>query len=301
MRQVTADPDATIILARKLPRPNRGRMAAVAAAALGLAVTAAALLALAPRAPTLPPLADEPAILAAQGDHLTLFRFTPAPTILVAVFPSMHAQALALDRAAAFIEKSGFPADRVVPEPTFRAMLAARNENFDTFYVGHDYRIADLAAFYTQADRDGVALGPEELALQHVIAGVPDARALITLPANGAGGLDADAHAAVLSHELAHGAYFTNPAYAAYVTRFWAETMNEAERQAFRAYLGRKGYRTANEDLMQNETQAYLAFTPDTRLFSPRRVAIGADGVAALRSRFIAGLPDGWLRARAGS
>ena len=110
--------------------------------------------------------------------------------------------------------------------------------------------------------------------------------------------LDAAARATILRHELSHGFYFTDPAYADFVHRFWSEDMTADDRAQFVALLTRSGYDPALEDLMINETQAYLMYTPDPRFFNPREVGLPDSRVGALRQQFLAEMPPGWLRDR---
>jgi hypothetical protein len=244
-------------------------------------------------------LADEAAILAAPQNRLALFRLAAAPKILVLEFPSLHQQALALDRIGAFVEKAGMPHDRVLSSADFTERLAQAGEDFDTFYYGHDYRTADLARFFAAAAAEHIDLDADERGLRKLLAreamlqdGSPGA--VISLPPlSQRPPIDARARATILRHEVSHGVYFTDPAYAAYTAHFWAEEMTGDERAAFRRMLGEEGYDTANEDLMRNEMQAYLVHTPDRRFFTAARMGIDA---AALRHRFVAGMPGGWLR-----
>jgi hypothetical protein len=243
--------------------------------------------------------ADEAAVLAAPQDNLLVFRLTQAPAVLVLAFPSMHEQALMLDRVGAFVEKAGMPHDRVLPDAELLAHIAQLGEDFDSFYYGHDYRAADLARFFATADADGVTLDADESALRTLLTTAGMLRpgavgAVISLPPLSVQPpVDARSRAAILRHEVSHGVYFTNPAYAAYTEHFWAAVMTDHERAAFRKMLGGEGYDTGNEDLMRNEMQAYLVHTPDRRFFEPSRMAIDA---ASLRRRFVEGMPPGWLR-----
>jgi hypothetical protein len=296
------DPDATHSL--RAPPPRQAR---TLPALLGLATVIALLGALvgfrhapSPPAPppSMPPLADEAALLAKPTDVFSLWRFSAAPGILVAIFPSLHAQALSLNRVAALIERPGMPRDHVLDDATLAAEIGRTAESFDTYYYGHDYRADDLARFYALADRGGAALNDMERLLRERLraagffAGAAPA-ALITLPPHGDGLLDPSARATILHHELSHGAYFTNPAYAAYVDSFWTG-LTAPERAAFRHFLGEEGYDTGNDDLMRNETQAYLVFTADPRMFDPDH--IGVPEAIALRKTFIDGIPLAWLR-----
>ncbi len=244
------------------------------------------------------PLADETGLLAAPTETLSLWRFRAAPGIVVAIFPSLHAQAMALNRVAAFIERPGVPRDRVLDDSELSAAMGRTDDAFDSYYYGHDYRETDLVRFYATADRDHRRLNEAERALRARLrdagffaAGPP--AALITLPPHGSGLLDPAARATILHHELSHGAYFTDPAYAAYVDSFWT-ALSEPERAAFRHFLDGEGYDTGNDDLMRNESQAYLVFTADPRMFDPSRV--GLPEALDLRHAFLTGLTVGWLR-----
>ena len=242
---------------------------------------------------------DEAGILAAPQDELRVFRLAAAPRVFVLVFPSLHEQALALDRIGAFVEKAAMPHDRVVSAAELATRLAATGEDFDTFYYGHDYRAADLRRFFATAAAQRLELNPEESALQALLdqQGIlqPDAvGAVISLPPESAHPLvDAPERATILRHEVSHGVYFTDPSYATYTTHFWSDTMTGTERAAFRKLLGSEGYDTTNDDLMRNEMQAYLVHTPDPRFFNPSTLGIDA---ASLRARFVQGMPGGWLR-----
>jgi hypothetical protein len=244
------------------------------------------------------PFADEATLLSTPTDHVTLFRFAPAPRIVVAIFPTLHEQALALNRVAAFIERPGVPRNHVLGDAALRAAIGQGGIDFDTYYLGHDYRAGDLARFYATASADGVPLNATEQALKTRLAeaglfqpGQP--QALISLPPEGSNILDPPARAAILDHELSHGAYFTNQAYEDYVKHFW-RNLTAAERAAFRRFLGEQGYDTGNDDLMRNETQAYLVFTTDPRIFDPSRLALPE--ALKLREIFLRGLPTPWLR-----
>jgi hypothetical protein len=93
--------------------------------------------------------------------------------------------------------------------------------------------------------------------------------------------------------------FFTDPTYAAYAKRFWETALTDAQRAGFRHFLGGEGYDTSNEELMLNEAQAYLVHTRDSRYFLPGRAGLTEAEAAALRSTFISGMPNGWLKSAA--
>jgi hypothetical protein len=121
--------------------------------------------------------------------------------------------------------------------------------------------------------------------------------ALISLTAAGADPrVSQGARAAILRHELSHGEFFSNPAYAAYVHAFWLTALTAPERTAFRSFLAKDGYDTGNEELMYNEMQAYLMFTRDLHFFTASLAGLQPVRLVELQSRFLAGMPGGWLR-----
>jgi hypothetical protein len=282
-----------------------GSWFAVRQMSLAPIATPSTALAPAPAVPKAQPFdvreADEATILAARPATLQVFRYRTAPHILVLSFAGLHAQARMLDRLGAFVEKSGLPHDRVLNEADLQAAIRLSGDTEDTYYYGHDYRAADMARFFALADRDDIVLHPDEEALRRLLTQegmlVPGATgAIISIPPETASPpIDAAARATILQHELSHGVYFTDPAYAAYARQFWQDTLTEAQRAAFRRFLGGEGYDMTNEDLMLNEAQAYLVHTQDPRYFRPELVGMSEAEAKRLRDRFRAGSPAPWL------
>jgi hypothetical protein len=247
--------------------------------------------------------ADEAAILADRAETLTVFRFAPEPSVIVLDFPSLEQQGRMLDRVAALEEKAGLPRDRVLDDAALAAAIRSSGATVGSYYYGHDYRAAELVRFFALADRDHVALAPEEERLRALLRGFGwfapgGARgALISLSRQGADPeITPAARATILHHELSHGAFFAEPAYADYTRAFWRGALTAAERDAVRRFLGWDGYDTADEELMLNEMQAYLMFTDDPHFFLPSNVGMTEARRAALRAAFRRDLPIGWLR-----
>jgi hypothetical protein len=233
---------------------------------------------------------------------ITVFRFKANPRILVMDFASLREQGRMLNRAAALVEKSGLPHDRLLSDAELDAAVHAAGDTVETFYYGHDYAAPSLVRFFSLADREKIPLTSEEEALRLLLRHdgwfAPNARAgLITIPQVGADeNVTRLARATILHHELSHGEYFTNPAYAAFVHRFWKQTLTDAERQQIRAHLRSLGYDSALDDLMENEAQAYLMFTDDAEFFTPDMVGMSKGRLAELRNGFYRSMPAGWLR-----
>ena len=258
----------------------------------------------APAAPAVPrlALASEAEILASRAPELTVRRLAENPAILVLDFPGLAEQARMLNRVAALVEKAGLPRDRLLDDAALAVAVQADGGTAESFYYGHNYRASDLARFFAFADRDRVPLTPEEERLRGLARELgwlqPGAAgALVSLPQAGVEPwLDMRARATMLRHELSHGEFFTNPAYAAHVWRFWREALAEEERARLRATLAHASYDPSIEEVMANEAQAFLFHTPDERFFSPASLGFTAERLAALRAFFVAGMPAGWLR-----
>ncbi len=249
-----------------------------------------------------PRLASEAEILADAPGQLEVLRFAPQPAVIVLHFPSLAEQGRTLNRAAALIEKNGFPRDRLLPDDELEQRIRASGATPDTFYYGHDYRAADLVRFFALAAQSGTALTAEEGRLGALIGKLgwrdpTTVGALVSLARLDPGaGLDQAARATILRHELSHGFYFTNPEYAAYSRQFWQQTLTARERELFTTYLANDGYDPGLPDLMVNEMQAYLMHTTDARFFNAAAVGLSESRLAALRVLFLTGMPSSWLR-----
>ena len=297
-RPATASDDTVIFRARRRPVWRWGAWAA-AGAVVAAGLLAWVLLAwmVQPRVPPLP-LMTEAAIAQARPTVRTVMRFAANPAVVVVDFPDLAEQGRMLNRLGVWAEKDGAPRDRLLDDAALDATIRAAGLTPDTFYFGHDYRGSEIARFFALAARDRVALRAEEEALRAIVARAQAEPAgfgaLITLTATDATVTPAFRRT-ILHHELSHGEFFTAPAYAAHVARFWA-ALTEAERALVREYLRREGYDPALEELMMNEMQAYLMHTDDPVFFDPAKLGIPAPRLAALRAQFFATMPEGWLR-----
>jgi hypothetical protein len=246
--------------------------------------------------------ADEAEIRTHVSLGLTLFRFVANPSIVVLDFASLREQGLMLNRIAALTEKGATPRDKVLNDTELDAAINAGGDTIETFYYGHDYSAAEMARFFTLATQQGIRLNPQEEALHQVLAQLgwlgPDVYGgLISVPKVGADdSVTLAARTAILRHELAHGEYFTNPAYQAYVHQFWVHDLTQREREGVRKFLASEEYDQKVEDLVENEMQAYLMFTHDPTFFTPGKVGMTPEHLAELQVMFQRGMPRGWLR-----
>ena len=244
--------------------------------------------------------ASEAMILANRPADIDCFRFDRNPNVIVLDFASLHRQGAMLNRIAAMIEKNGAPHDRVLDDTSLARAIAASGTTADTFYYGHDYGTLELSRFFTAADQAGLALSADEQWLRRLVTTQHGLEAgarigVISLPA-ATGDVTVEMRRTILHHELSHGEFFTNPAYADWAHSFWTQRLDSAGRDIFRKFLVSEGYDPQLETLLVNETQAYLMFTPSPSFFSASLLGVDEATLAAWRAQFRAGMPAGWLR-----
>jgi len=259
-----------------------------------------------PAAPALAPFpietANEAEIRAHVPTGLTVFRFAANPSIIVLDFASLHHQGRMLNRIAALIEKNATPRDWVLNDADLNAAITRGGDTVETFYYGHDYSASAMARFFALAAQQGIQLNPEEESLHRLLAQLgwlaPGALGgLISVPKVGADAeVTAAARNAILRHELSHGEYFSNPAYAEYVHQFWVHDLTQDEQDGVRKFLASEQYDSRIDELVENEMQAYLMFTRDPAFFTPSKVGMTPERLAELQTEFQRGMPPGWLR-----
>lgn len=236
------------------------------------------------------------------SEGLTVFRLRQNSRILVLDFASLRDQGRMLNRAAALVEKYGLPHDRLLNDTELDEAIRSGGDTVETFYYGHDYGTSSLVRFFQLAEHGNIPLSVQEETLRNLIREEgwfePNARSgLISIPRVGADEyVTRRARATILHHELSHGEYFTNPAYAAFVHKFWNHTLTEAERQQVRDHLRSLGYDPSLDEVMENEAQAYLMFTDSPDFFTPEMFGMTKGRVNELRNGFYRTMPAGWLR-----
>ena len=299
-------------------RPGRGRRSGAVLPSRRFFVGCAICAGLAPgagfgwqalRRPGAPPTpriaiatAGETEIAAHRSADLDVFRFDHNPKIVVLDFASLARQGAMLNRLAAMIEKNSQPHDRALDDADLDRAIRSGGDTPETFYFGHDYGAVSLTRFFAAVERQKLSLTADERWLHALLRQLDmdgDALGLISIPAIGAAGVTASMRATILHHELSHGEYFTNPAYAGWTRTFWENVLDAPARAAFRGFLVAQNYDPSIEELLANETQAYLMFTPSPDFFRPDLVAMTAQTVAEWRRRFRDGMPPGWLRDQA--
>lgn len=255
---------------------------------------------------SLPALAAFDELIESLSDELRVFRWDRSPQVFVFLYPDLAAQARALNRIAAFVEKAHAPRDRVLADAELSAAIRASGEDEQTYYVGHDYTAAALAAFFNTVPRSGVQLNPQEQDLRsrllqwgffaevepgRLVAPTPE-RVLISVAPDDSPQLSAPDRrlkwASVLRHELSHAEFFVNPAYRDYCLRAW-QALPDPQRQIFTEEFARLGYDTANTLLLANEFQAFL-WEPLIGLIMDVKLKKQNSSLALLRTDFLAKL-----------
>jgi hypothetical protein len=241
-----------------------------------------------------------------NAEDWRVLRLQGNAAVLVIEFPTLLVQGQTFNRAAALLEKTGGLRQQLLTDDELATLLTKAGDNTETFFLGHDYTANGLARFFNQAERQSIALNPQELRLRQLLldalilkheAGrylAQGEQAVISFtsvqldnPATPQDEtVDALRRESILLHELSHGEFFTNPDYQQRSWNYWRKALTEVERRAFRQLLAGMGYDAGNEELMVNETQALLMHTPDERAFGPANLGLNAAQLANLKLRW---------------
>ena len=236
-----------------------------------------------------------------------LFQLAENPRIYVLDYGSLQVQGQTFNRIAAFIEWQEAPKEQVLNDRGLAMLIEHASENPATLFFGHDYRATDLARFFTVAQRSGVVLNEKERALQALLldqgfmrAGktgfipIPPEKVLVSIPKEQDDNPQTPQNESVtwlmrriiLSHELSHGEFFTNPDYARYCEEFWHHQLSDAQRKGFIRFLSSaQHYDVHNETLLINEFQAYLVYSGTDGTFFRHDAVPDIDETEMLRLR----------------
>ncbi|MDR1390136.1 MAG: hypothetical protein LBJ31_09210 [Treponema sp.] len=189
-----------------------------------------------------------------QKDY-EVFRFNHDSRILYLVSASHAVQSEFLRRLAFFVEKRGF-AGRLSPDEEIKNLRD---------WGAHDYRGADLARFFQKAESENFPLNAGELFLRDLLLEngiIHRTRAGITAGEGALIGFSAeitdDRLPAYFVHETIHGLYFTRSALRdAFKKTF--DAYSETEKYFLRIAFDYREYNVMqDDDLLINETAAYL-------------------------------------------
>ena len=254
--------------------------------------------------------ADFSQVFDSRTGELTVWQMAENPSIYIFDFPGLTYQGRSFNRITQFTEQQTTePYPKVLSNQELARYVEAARRTQADFAFGHDVLISELVQFFNFALRDKVELNPEEIVIREflmeqglvrfwrgfyqamkpgvVVLAIPqtqDRKATEPMVSPGA-------RCAILLHELAHGEYYANPHYAKFCQRFWYETMTENQRELFKRFLANFNYAVNNEELLINEMQAYLMFTPDPKSFSARKLGVSDAELQSLRETFRRGSP----------
>ena len=279
-------------------------------ARVGLLILATAMALVAHGAPLQPVSGNFSQIVSSRTGQLAVWRYAENPSIYVFDFPSLTYQGRSFNRITQFTEQqTSEPYPRVLTEREMATRLAAARRTESDFAFGHDVMVHELVTFFNMAQRDKIPLNPEETAIRDFLVAqgmmrdwrgfwqaVEPNNVILAVPQTqeksaGEPLINATARYAILLHEMAHGEYYTNQYFTAYCRRYWQESLSESQREAFKAFLGKYGYAIGFEELVINETQAYLMFTPDPSSFSARKLGVSVQELEVMRDAFRKGKP----------
>jgi hypothetical protein len=250
---------------------------------------------------------DYSAVLNAMPGNLSVFDYEGRNSILIIDFPSLLDQGRMFNRVVALIERMGAPRERVLSNADLAAFIKSVGKTEATLAYGNDFMIAELVVFFNLAEIGNIQLTAQELALRQFLLdrrlmiyrngffqAVSPKSVILSIPQISGGGpgsppVNVLARRTILSHEISHGEYYTNPQYTSYCRQFWKESMTDPQRAAFRKFLSSSSYNPDNEEMMINEGQAYLMYTPDPRAFSAKLVGLSDKEISALRRKFRSG------------
>lgn len=254
--------------------------------------------------------ADYTTVLNNKNNKVSVFDYGGRSLILIVDFPTLAEQGSMFNRVVALIERIGAPRERVLDNEELAQFIRSVGKTGATLAYGNDFLVAELVVFFNLADMSGIQLTTQEVALRQLLVdrrlmslrnsfyqAVTPQAVILSLPQESSGGpgnppVSALARRTILMHEISHAEFYTNPLYANYCRQFWRNIMTEDQRAAFRKFLSGSSYNPDNVEMMVNETQAYLLYTPDSRAFNAKLVGLRDKEVEGLRTKFWGGFPD---------
>ncbi|HCC53720.1 MAG TPA: hypothetical protein DEQ20_02145 [Desulfobulbaceae bacterium] len=254
---------------------------------------------------------DYKTILNSQTDTLTIWNYADNLQIYVLDFPNLTMQGRTFNRVTQFTEQAqnGESYPKVLNNDEFIRYMDARRRTQANFAFGHDVLVSEMVQFYNIVDRDKIDLFPEELELRDFLvdrrfikvwrgfyqALQPDV-VILSIPQiqakkDNEPQVSELARQAIFAHEISHGEYYTNSHYANYCRMFWQQTLTDAQREIFLNFFKRYNYAVNIPELIVNEMQAYLMFTPDPLSFSAKKLGVKDEELESLREAFRKGKP----------
>ena len=255
-------------------------------------------------------------ILNSKAEKTTIWSLQENKNIFIFDFKGLSSQGRAFNRITQFTEQAqlnqGYP--RVLNNDEIEKYIESLRRNQANFAFGHDVLVNELVQFFNLADRDKIELNPEELILKDFLISqglvkiwrnfyqaIKPEVVILSIPQTQLKTVDEPtvnelARFAIFSHEMAHGEYYTNPYYSNYCRQFWSKSLNDYQRQAFLDFFKKYNYDTTNAELVVNEMQAYLMFTPDRNSFNAKKLGVSDEELDSIRSMFQQGNPPTKLK-----
>lgn len=252
---------------------------------------------------------DYNTILDAKSDELNIWQYAGNPDIYIFDFPNLTQQGKTFNRITQLTEQYNEPYKRVLTLQEIESYLASIRRTQANMAFGNDVLVSELVLFFNLADNGKIELLPEELALRDFAIShglikvwrkfyqaVQPNVVILSIPQtqerrDNEPKISELARRAIFTHEIAHGEYYTNPHYAKYCYRFWSSVLNDEQRNVFKKFLSKYNYSLNEEELLVNETQAYLMFTPDPLSFSAKKLGITDEELEWMRMVFRKGMP----------
>lgn len=253
---------------------------------------------------------DFQTIRSSHTGQLTIWQYADNPNIFVFDFPSLTQQGRTFNRVTQLTEQqTSEPYPRPLSNEELAKYMDALRRTQADFAFGHDILVHELVVFFNKSDQAKIQLNPEEIQLRDFLVAQGLIRpwrgfyqslrpnvVILSVPQtqerhDGEPKISDGARFAILSHEMAHGEYYANAYYAKYCKRFWTEKLTAAQREAFKAFLTKYNYSLFSEDLLVNEMQAYLMFTPDQASFNAAKLGVPEAELAGMRQEFRQGKP----------
>ncbi len=254
---------------------------------------------------------DFQTILNTRADSLTVWTVADNSKIYIFDFPGLAVQGRTFNRATQFTEQaqtnSGYP--KVLDNEALGKYMESLRRTQANFAFGHDLLVNELVQFYNLIERDKIVMYPEEIVLRDFLVqqgliklwrgfyqAIQPGVVILSIPQRQAKKMDEPpvselARLAIFTHEFSHGEYYSNPYYAVYCRKFWAESLKDSEREAFINLFKNYNYDVTNGDLVVNEMQAYLMFTPDPNSFNANKLGVTDQALETMRAMFRQGNP----------
>ena len=253
--------------------------------------------------------ADFKSILTSHSDSQRIWNYADNQDIYIFDFPGLALQGRTFNRAMQLTEQFNEPYKHILSKSELSKYLESIRRNQANFAFGHDFLVSELVLFFNLAVKDKTELLPEELLLRDFLlqqklmsdwrgfyrSQKPDA-VILSIPQvqekhDNEPRINELARRAIFTHEIAHAEYYTNPYYAEYCRKFWTEKLDDIQRSVFQKFLSNYNYSINQQELLINEMQAYLMFTPDPNSINAGKLGITDEEFETMKSLFRQGRP----------